>query len=340
MPYQRFSTETLASLVDAELNAVVNARDFPLYRMMSYHIGWCDSSGQPERGSVGSYTLGVLALLACTAMGGDTDTCLPAAAALELVDKFTEIHDDVQEGNPKRNGKDSVWWVWGPAQAINAGDGMHALGRLALFSLLERGVPAERVFRVVQLVDEASLRACEGRFRDLQAQERIDISVAEYMRMAEDKAGALPACAMRLGGLLADADDATTDALGQCGAQLGIAMQVRSDINALWGNGASQPSVEALNKKKLLPVVLALENASISEKRQMGEIYFKRVLESDDVLRLRDVIEGLGARRRCEDIAAEHIAAAVSALDCDGISDEGRERIIAHIKMLTDAINI
>ena len=66
----------------------------------------------------------MLCLLACEACGGP-DVALPAAAAVELVQGFTEIHDDVQGGIPTRDGRDAVWWVWGPAQAINAGDGMH-----------------------------------------------------------------------------------------------------------------------------------------------------------------------------------------------------------------------
>ena len=332
------SIADLSAKVDGELEAIIGARDFPLYRMMAYHLGWSDAAGQPEAYALrGERVHGVLTLLACAAVGGDTDACLPAAAAVELVDKFTQIHDDVQEGSPQRDARDAVWWVWGPAQAINAGDGMHALGRLALFRLLERGVAADRVFRAVQLVDEASLQTCEGRFRDLEAQERIDLSVDAYMRMAGDKTGALPACAMRLGALLGGGDADAADALGRSGARLGVAMQVRSDLNQIWGGSdLSQPSVEVMNKKKLLPVVYALEKASVSEKRAMGEIYFKRVLEADDAARLRGVIEGLGARKACEDMVSRLTAEATAELDCAGVSSDGKAQIAGYIRALTE----
>ena len=49
---------------------------------------------------------------------------------------FLQIHDDVQSGSPQRAGRDTVWWKWGPAQAINAGDGMYAMARVALFRLV------------------------------------------------------------------------------------------------------------------------------------------------------------------------------------------------------------
>ena len=321
--------DELTTRVDAELETIVNERGFPLYDMMGYHLGWRGAPGHtddfPRRQE---RTHGLLTLLACESVGGDIESCLPAAAALELVDKFSEIHDDVQEGNPQRNERDAVWWVWGPAQAINAGDGMHALGRLALLRLAERGVSDERLFQIVRIVDRASLRVCEGRFRDLEAQERIDLSVTAYMEMAADKSGALMGCALQVGALIGGADDGIGETLAECGEKLGVALQVRSDMEALWGGDLnSQPNVEVLNKKKLIPVVYALEQASISEKRAMGEIYFKRVLDAEDAVKLRDVIEGLGARAACEDMADILIAEAMAAIDSSSIGSDGKGRM-------------
>ncbi len=329
--------DELTMRVDAELKAIVNERGFPLYDMMGYHMGWRGAHALDEDLPQRQERMhGVLTLLACVAVGGNVEDCLSAAAAMELVDKFAEIHDDVQEGNPQRNERDAVWWVWGPAQAINAGDGMHALGRLALLRLAERGVSDERVFDVIRLVDKASLRACEGRFRDLEAQERIDMSVEAYTRMAADKAGALLGCALQIGALAGGADAATGNALAACGEKLGIALQVRSDLAALWGKeGQSQPNVEVLNKKKLIPVVYALENATISEKRAMGEIYFKRVLEPDDAIRLREVIDGMGARAACEEMADTLKAEALAGLQIKGVAPTGGSRIREYIEVLT-----
>ena len=327
----------LNARVDAELKVIIGARGFPLYDMMGYHLGWRAAQGfDDDRPREQDRLHGVVTLFACGAVGGDLESCLPAAAAIELVDKFAEIHDDVQEGNPRRNDRDAVWWVWGPAQAINAGDGMHALGRLSLLRLSERGVPDDRVFDIVRLADSASLRACEGRFRDLEAQERIDLSVSAYMDMAADKSGALLGCAMQVGAIVGGGDQEVSEALAVCGEKLGVALQVRSDLEALWGSADTpQPNVEVLNKKKLLPVVYALEHASISEKRAMGEIYFKRVLEAEDAFRLRDVIEGLGARSACEEIIASLKSEALQAAERANLGSECGALISHYIEALT-----
>ena len=249
--YAAHTIEDLTDRVEAALKDAFADRSLGLYRMMSYHLGWNGAHGMdaplpvsPDRSH------GVACLVACLAAGGNVDSALPAAAAVELVDGFLEVHDDVQGGQPQRDDRDAVWWVWGPAQAINVGDSFHSMGRLALFELRERGVPADVTFTAVKMLDEAALDLCEGRFRDIEAQERIDLDVDGYMEMAASKSGALYACAMGLGALVAGAGQDAVDAMSRCGRQLGLALQVRNDVRELWGGDLSP---EVLNKKKMLP---------------------------------------------------------------------------------------
>lgn len=343
---QKAPRMTLASTIDdltagieSELRRILSARQMDLYRMMTYHLGWEDELGD-ERGAVTrERSHGVACLTACAATGGDVARALPAAAAVELLSNFCEIHDDVQGGQPQRENRDAVWWVWGPAQAINAGDGMHALARLAVFMLQERGTTPEMTFRAVQMVDEASLELCEGRFKDLEAQERIDLSVDAYLEMAEGKTGSLFSCAMKLGALVAGAGEVAIESVGVCGAKLGVALQVRRDLRELWGDGLSDapPSPEVLNKKKLLPVVYAIGKATIKEKRRLGDIYFKRVLEPDDVVSVRTVLEEMGSREFCETLIGRLRSEALKALVVPGVSDEGASALSAFAGSLLDS---
>ena len=331
--------DSLAARVEAELHEILGARQMPLYDMMSYHLGWADARGESRPQAQRERSHGAACLAACYAAGGDMEVALPAAASVELIEGFSQVHDDVQGGNPSRDNQDAVWWVWGPAQAINAGDGMHALARLAMFRLQERGVSAETTFRAVQMLDEASLELCEGRFQDLEAQERIDLSVEAYLEMASSKTGALYSCAMKLGALVASAGPAVIDAFGSCGVNIGIAAQIRQDLMQLWGDaqGNGQPSSEVLNKKKLLPVVYAVEKANLNEKRRLGDIYFKRVLEKDDVVAVREILEGLGAKAHCEQMVAGYQRNAEEALEGSGVSAEGLAMVKGLIARLLPA---
>ena len=319
----------LRDQVDTELNVIINARDMPLYRLMSYHMGWVDPQGHSNPAIGRSRDHGVLCLMAFRASVGNLNTALPAAAAVELVYNFCQIHDDVQSGNPRRDNRDAVWWIWGPAQAINAGDGMHALARLALFRLMDQGVPPETISKALQILDEASLRTCEGRFLDLEAQERIDTNVASYIKMASSKTGALVSCAMGLGALIASKDEALTKTMLSSGTQIGLAMQLRSDLRELWDDDPSHPSpsLEMMNKKKLFPVVYALEKATVKEKRKMGEIYYKRVLDSEDISRLREIIVELGAKQECENLIKSYRNEALTILDIPNVSAQCKSNI-------------
>ena len=303
--------EELTTRVEATLKDSFAGRSLGLYRMMSYHLGWDDAQGMETGPASRDRSHGVACLVACLAAGGEVDSALPAAAAVELVNGFLQVHDDVQGGHPRRDDRDAVWWVWGPAQAINVGDSFHSLARLVLFGLHENGASAEVTFRAVQMLDEAAIDLCEGRFRDIEAQERIDLDVDGYLEMAASKTGALYACAMGLGALTAGVGEIAVDAMSRCGRQLGLALQVRSDVRDIWGGDLSP---EVLNKKKLLPVVHALGKATISEKRRLGDIYFKRVLGPDDVTALREVLDEMGSRQFCEDLAARCRADALEAL--------------------------
>ena len=127
--------------VDQYLRSLISAQDPPLlYRMARYHLGWEDADGGPLQAE-GKGLRPYLCLLTCEALGGARKTALPAAAAIELVHNFSLIHDDIQDRDAERHHRPTVWSVWGDAQAINAGDALLALARLALFRLEDAGSP-------------------------------------------------------------------------------------------------------------------------------------------------------------------------------------------------------
>ena len=321
--------DRFADQIEAELREIIESRPMPLYRMMSYHLGWIDEQGNPLTGGGREGIRSTLCLMACEAAGGDPAKAMPAAAAIELAHNFYLIHDDVQDGNPQRDNRASVWWHWGPAQAINAGDGMHALARLSLFRLKEKGLSDDLIFRGIQFLDEACLKLCEGHYLDISYQESITITVNSYFTMIEGKAGALVEGAMKLGALVASQDDALIEAMGLCGKKLGMASQVREDILDTWSPTSpdSPPVGKILNKKKTLPVLYAIETGKLSDKRELGEIYFKRVLEPQDVGKMVAVLDRVGAREYCQGVLTQLYQEALESLDSSGLSPEATQGI-------------
>ena len=296
--------------------------------MLRYHLGWTDERGNPEDNPTPLHFPAIMALATCEALSGDFISALPAAAGVELVYNFTLVHGDVQSGRPESGDRPSIWWVWGPAQAINAGDGLHALGRTTIMRLAQRGVPPNQVLKAVESLDRACLVLCEGQYMDLEFQDRLMVASAAYFDMIERKTGALTGCSAESGALAAGADDAGCARFRDMGTKMGTAWQVARDVLDLWGNqGDAMTASNVLHKKKSLPLIHTLENAPLAAKRELGNIYMKRVLEPEDLSRLVEILDQAGARGFAENKAEEMVVQALACIDEAGLTGDGMEHL-------------
>ena len=134
----------------------------------------------------------LLGLLAYSSIAGDHRRALPGAAAVELGHNFSLVHDDIEDGDRERRHRPSVWARHGIPQAINTGDTLLSLSRIALHRLSELGFSDTKVLRLIRLYDETCLRLCEGQYIDIWASEHDEVmSVERYFDMIGRKTAAL-----------------------------------------------------------------------------------------------------------------------------------------------------
>src|SRR5207247_1381864 len=102
--------------VEDEMEAVFASRPagVELYRIQRYHLGWLSATFEPlprelARRYGGKKLRGVLCLLACEAAGGAPGSAIPAAAAIEFIHNFSLIHDDLEDEDPERRHRPTVW---------------------------------------------------------------------------------------------------------------------------------------------------------------------------------------------------------------------------------------
>ena len=122
--------------------------------------------------------------------------------------------------------------------------------------------------------------------------------------------------AVALGACAAGADSNAIEAWREAGVRLGTGALIASEVRAIWGGDADVG--RALNKSKLYPVAAALEMGTLAQKRQLGGYYFKRVMEPDDLIGIRGILEDVGARGKADE------AIAGSEAERARISDAGR----------------
>ena len=298
----------------------------PLDRMMRYQLGWATQEGGEETRQPPARAYGSMCLEAARA-GRSPELAPPAASAIELFCQAITVHEEMQLADRRDDERPAVWWVWGPAQAINVGNGLHAMARLAVLSLQGRGLSAEATLNAVQELDTMALRFYEGQHMELAFQERIDVTEGQYLRLAEAKYGSLLGGAMALGARAASASDQVVEALRLCGSRLGLAAQLYADMTEVWDAAHPQgASPRMLNKTKLFPVVHAWEKSTVAQKRALGEVYFKRVLEREDVEQVRLLLDEAGARSYTQQKASAIAGEAMESLEAAGLPLELQQR--------------
>ena len=302
--------------IDEEIRDVLAQAEpalHPFYGMMLYHLGL-----DMERPGGGKRMRPLLCVLVYEALAGDAHGVLPAAAALELLHNFTLVHDDIEDQDPTRHHRPTVWSVWGVPQAINTGDGMYAASRLAVQRLRERGFPAERILDFACLIDQACVQVCEGQFLDISFENRTDITVERYRAMAAKKTGALIAACAEGAAVLATEDPNARTALARFGDDFGQAFQAYDDLLGVWATTERTGKLEMndlVKRKKTLPVVIAFERASPRVRAELAALFEPPApLAAESVERIRELLDELGAREQIEAEIASHRTRALHAL--------------------------
>ncbi|TAK24720.1 MAG: polyprenyl synthetase family protein [Chloroflexota bacterium] len=303
--------------LDIELRALVpSVAEHPLYTLLAYHLGWVDTDGRAARLAPGKRIRPLLLLVSCEAAGGDPDAAMPAAAAVELLHNFSLIHDDIQDRSEERRHRPTVWKVWGIAQAINAGDGMHAIAARGVLHCAERGAKAESVLAAAASLHECCLRLVEGQYSDLAFESRDAVSVEEYLRMIDGKTAALIAACVEIGALLAGRRDASL--WRAYGRDLGRAFQIADDVLGVWGdNGRTgKPRADDVFKgKRSMPFLLGLEISVGMNRTRLAEIYRLPERSDADVAEAVWLLDRAGVRERANAVATARLADSERTLD-------------------------
>ena len=323
------------------MKELFSTRDGFLYNLLRYQLGWVGPQGEPETQPSRESFQSLIAPAVCDALCGNFVGALPMAAAVELLHNFSLVHGDVQAGRVDAASRPSIWWVWGPAQAINAGDGFHAMARVAVMRMLDCGVSSDIVLQITELLDRSCLSMCEGQYADLGFRDRLLVTIGEYDDMIARKAGALTGCSAAGGALSASADAGAVARFKEAGVKLGMAWQITQDLADFWGErGDGLTASNVLNKKKSLPLIYALEHCSLASRREIGAAYSKRVLDPADISRVVILMEEVGARDYSYQRATALVSEAVEILDKENISagrQEGFRELVAMALMPTAA---
>ena len=319
--------ELIGAVEDEILNLVVD-RDpttHGMYEMVRYHMG-LDGSG-----SSGKRLRPLLGLLAFASITGTWERALPGAAAVELGHNFSLIHDDIEDDDRERRHRATLWTVHGIPQAINTGDAVFVLSRIALHRLTALGFSDAKVLRLMRLYDETCLALCEGQYIDIWTGEHDTAMTVElYFDMIGRKTAALISASVEAGALLATDDEAVIVRYRQFGWALGLAFQLNDDLLGIWGQEQAtgkEPS-DLAKHKKTLPVIYAMEHATPDDRVRLLALYADPDPTADEIAEAMAILERTGAQDYTRGEARRWRDEAIAELDAAGVVlPEAREKL-------------
>ena len=258
--------------------------------------------------------------------GGEPDgRIVSAAASLELLHTFALVHDDVMDNADERRGEPTVHAKRGPNVAILVGDMALVLADDAFMA---SGFDEKDLHRAFGVYSRMRRQVIAGQYLDLQAAD-MDIDEPTARRIAVLKSGSYSIeQPLVMGACLAGATDEVLEHLASFGRPLGEAFQLRDDLLGTFGErsvlGKSIDSDIREGKRHVL-YAKALESLRGEER----EFFVSRWggggrLSPEDVDRLRDLVASSGARSATEELVAQLVSEAESALENAPIDEAAR----------------
>lgn len=301
------------ALEHAVATALAPAGDSPVAEQVRWHFGiGCETARHGKR------LRPRLLLQVAFDEGATFEQALDAALAVELLHNYSLVHDDIEDGDELRHGRQTVWARFGTAHGINAGDSMCAVSYLTLLRN-SSGAPAERVAAMTRALHAANLAMCAGQAYDIGFESAAAVTLNDYFAMIDGKTAALFGAAFALGSLAAGTDDARASAYGELGRAYGRAFQIRDDLLGTWGSReetGKKQGADIAHRKWSYPIVWALGGPPSRAREAIAVRYAHATpLEPNDVAAVAVALDALGARRATEDAwfaaacEAERIAA-------------------------------
>ncbi len=166
------------------------------------------------------------------AVGGSAQTALPVACAIEMIQTYSLIHDDLpaMDNDDYRRGKPSNHRVFGEGVAILAGDALLT----EAFSLLSEKNPMISPEKGLAVIHEIAAAAgfrgmIGGQVADLRAEGK-EVNMEQVQYIHTHKTQALITVSIRAGALIADAGEDDLNSLSEYGQKMGLAFQIADDI--------------------------------------------------------------------------------------------------------------
>lgn len=213
----------------------------------------------------------VLLLAACDFCGGNIEEALPYACAMEYIQTYSLIHDDLpcMDDDDLRRGVPTNHKVFGEAMAVLAGDGLQSAAFEAMNKdmLLYFDNPDALKKRIKASYEISKGSGCRGivagQVADMEAEGKsCSKEMLDYIHLS--KTAALIIAAVRAGAYLGNPDSTMLEDLTIFAESLGLAFQIRDDLLDVEGEEdkmGKKSGMDTINEKATYPALHGIEKS-------------------------------------------------------------------------------
>jgi geranylgeranyl pyrophosphate synthase len=229
------------------------------------------------------------------------------AVAVECFHKASLIHDDIEDNDAARYGEKTLHEEYGVGVALNVGDYLIGEGYRLIASCR---ASAEQKVEMLRIAAEGQRELCRGQGAELcWARNPAPLSSLEVIDIFRKKTAPAFSVALKLGAVYAGQLEEVDEVLSAYSEALGIAYQIRDDLNDL---GEAGETNDIAGLRPSLVLATAFERAQGDAKAQL-EAHWRR-LSSSSPAEIEALFMELKADERCADLLERYKEQAIRSL--------------------------
>lgn len=231
------------------------------------------------------------------------------AVAVECFHKASLIHDDIEDEDAERYGEKTLHAEYGVPVALNVGDLLIGEG----YRLIgESGFSESQIKEMVRVASHGQRELCKGQGSELLWTQNPEVlSSRQVLGIFQKKTAPAFEVALQLGAIASDRHDEVEEALATYSEALGIAYQIRDDLNDIESEGDPN-DIEALRPNVLMAI--AHEKAKGEQKVLFAGLWQRSEEVSASPEEIRALYHELGAVERAKSLLETYKETAIRSL--------------------------
>jgi len=278
--------------------------------------------------------------------GQDREKILQTSISIELLHNFLLMHDDIIDHGQKRHGVETLNAKYakmgrvflnskdaehfGNSMALIFGDMLSAMSNQVIFT---SDFPPDAIVKALNQNQAIISQTVIGEIQDVYMDNCGKISESSILQMYRNKtAGYTIEGPLKLGAILAGANEKIFPILSAYALPLGMAYQIQDDILGIFGSEkkiGKEVGLDIQEGKKTLLLIKALELGNREQRTFLKEIIGQKNITPEELKKFQKIMLASGALSYAKKLAFDLLAEAKSLLAKTPIDVEAKDFLLS-----------